>query len=221
MKMVLNTTWWRRPPDVPAFRTVADLRNVALETLRQRPDLCVWQEKACVAGRHVTAYCLLTDKLEHLELALGDDRFDELNVAELADQPGRDLLYFYETFTLHADQLLRELDYLRSPGRRQPDGVTKTIDGYVNTTVKHRAESRSNSVRPYDADHHAALSFADFEDDPQPPGLSADGETWGVPSLIAVATHICGRVTDFDAALAIGDTRAVVENQRSAAWSPA
>lgn len=209
--------WWQRPPHIAPFRTVAELRNAALVTLRQRPDLCRWQEQASEAERHVTAYCLLTDKLDHMEFALGDTRLDELVVTELAEHAGRDLLYLYDTFAFHAEQLLRELDYLLPSSKRQRDSVTDKIKSYVNNLTKHRAD-RKNTTGPYVRDHHAVLSFADFDSVPHEPGISDDGQLWGVPSLLAVTQHVRERVIIFDQALEDPATRTAVENTRSIPW---
>jgi hypothetical protein len=211
--------WWQRPSQTAPFGTVAELRHAALDMLQQRPDLCRWQERAGEAGHHVTAYCLLSDKLDHLEFALSDERFDGFNVAAREERAGRDLLYLYDTFALRAEQLLRELDYLMSTTRRQRDPITVKINAYVNTMTKHRAEQHRSSIGPYDRDHHAVLSFADFDVTPQEPGISLDGQIWGVPSLYAAAQHLCDRVTIFDRALEDVATRTAVEDTRSIAWT--
>lgn len=208
--------WWRRPPNIPALSSIAELRFTALDALAQRPDLCRWQERATEEGRHVTAYCLLTDKLLDLELTLGDDRFDELDVSQMWGEDGRLLMYLYSTFALHAEQLLRELG--RMNGTRV-DKITNEINSYVNSMVKHRAEPQKNSIRPYEKDHHAPLSFADFEANPHPPGFAPHGKVWGVPSLVGFATHIRDRVTIFDQAVQDDTTRAAVEAAHSSTWT--
>ncbi len=202
--------WWERPCQHP-YSSPRDARLAALAALSDAPDLCTWQYEATDRREHVSVYCILTDAVRHLELALTDERFDDHD--PIAVDSSSDLLYLYDNVMFRIEQLLRDLYQL--PDERR-SGATRKVFQYVNSLVKHRADSGGR----HGCDHHLELRLTDFDDDPTGPGVHPSGE-WSVPSLPGTVAWTMRRLAAFDTSLGDDQYRARVEAARTAAWTVA
>jgi hypothetical protein len=201
--------WWERPGPRP-YASPRDARLAGLAALSESPDLCRWQYEATDRGEHVSVYCVLTDAVRHLELALTDERFDDDDPA--AVDSSSDLLYLYDSVLFRTEQLLRDLYQLATERR---SGTTGKVLRYVNTLVKHRADSGGR----HSCDHHLELRWADFDLDPVSPGVRPSGE-WSVPSLPGFVGWTMDQLVAFDSSLEDVRFRERVEAARTAAWEP-